>query len=277
MSDVRKKSPRAPTMALPDALDRVEKIYAQEGRHATPIEIVAQALGYKSATNGSAAQAIASLRYYGLLERPKEGHLVVSKDYESYKYSPDEAQKQSLLIGWLRTPPIFSTLLDKYDGRLPSDANIRYDLISMGFIPGGADAYVSVFRRSVEFARFFEQATAQPEDDEQQPALLSVAEPTPVQAEMLLRMPAPQMHATGHVVQPAPAAHSAVQAGGTIAHAQTHSPDVIRVPVRLSKGRCAYLELPIPFYEADKKRLKAYIDMQLADDADEADDDADDE
>lgn len=277
MSDVRKKSPRAPTMALPDALDRVEKIYAQEGRHATPTDIVAQALGYKSAGNGSAAQAIASLRYYGLLERPKEGHLAVSKDYESYKYSPDETQKQAFLIGWLRTPPIFSTLLDKYDGRLPSDANIRYDLISMGFIPAGADAYVSAFRRSVEFARFFEQVAAQPEDDEQQSAFVSVAEPTPVQGQMVLQMAAPQLHATGHVVQPAPAAHSAVQTGGAIAHTATHNPDVIRVPVRLSKGRCAYLELPIPFYEADKKRLKAYIDMQLADDADEADDDADDE
>lgn len=277
MSDVRKKSPRAPTMALPDALDRVEKIYAQEGRHATPTDIVAQALGYKSAGNGSAAQAIASLRYYGLLERPKEGHLAVSKDYESYKYSPDEAQKQAFLIGWLRTPPVFSTLLDKYDGRLPSDANIRYDLISMGFIPAGADAYVSVFRRSVEFSRFFEQAAAQQEHDEQQSPLLGVADPNPLQAEMLLRMPAPQMHATGHVAQPAPAAHGAALAGGATAQAQTHNEDVIRVPVRLSKGRCAWLELPIPFYEADKKRLKAYIDMQLADDADEADDDADNE
>ncbi|MFP6557515.1 hypothetical protein WJ542_04100 [Paraburkholderia sp. B3] len=253
MSDVRKKSPRAPTLALPDALERVEKVYSVEGRHATPTEIVAQALGYKSATNGSAAQTIASLRYYGLLERPKEGFLAVSKDYENYKFSPEETQKQALIIGWLRTPSIFSTLLEKYDGRLPSDANIRFDLISLGFIPGGADAYVSVFRRSVEFARFYEHAAFQSEDDPlSQPTTPEQPTGQPPEALQPLQA-APQ---AAHVVHPA-------------APVAAHNPDVIRVPVRLPKERMAWLELPIPFYEADKERLKAYIDMQLADDPDD--------
>lgn len=254
MNDVRKKSPRAPTLALPDALDRVEKVYAEEGRHATPTEIVAQALGYKSATNGSAAQTIASLRYYGLLERPKEGFLAVSKDYENYKFSPEESQKQALVIGWLRTPAIFSALLEKYDGRLPSDANIRFDLIGLGFLPSGADAYVSVFRRSVEYARFYERASEQSADD---PLVLpTTSEPLPGQQ--------PEV-ATAAQLQPPHAVHAA----HTAAPVAAHNPDVIRLPVRLPKERMAWLELPIPFYEADKERLKAYIDMQLADDPDD--------
>jgi len=254
MNDVRRKSPRAPTLALPDALDRVEKVYAAEGRHATPTEIVAQALGYKSATNGSAAQTIASLRYYGLLERPKEGFLAVSKDYENYKFSPEESQKQALVIGWLRTPAIFSALLEKYDGRLPSDANIRFDLIGLGFLPSGADAYVSVFRRSVEFARFYDRASEQSVED-----LLALPttpeQPTGQQPEV----------ATGTQPQPPHAVHVPHVAAPVAAH----NPGVIRLPVRLPKERMAWLELPIPFYEADKERLKAYIDMQLADDPDD--------
>jgi hypothetical protein len=254
MNDVRKKSPRAPTLALPDALERVEKVYAAEGRHATPTEIVAQALGYKSATNGSAAQTIASLRYYGLLERPKEGFLAVSKDYENYKFSPEESQKQALVIGWLRTPPIFSTLLEKYDGRLPSDANIRFDLIGLGFLPSGADAYVSVFRRSVEFARFYERAPEQSLDE-----LLALAA-TPEQP--IGQQPEGATISQPQAPHPAHAAHAA-------APVVAHNPDVIRLPIRLPKERMAWLELPIPFYEADKERLKAYIDMQLADDPDD--------
>lgn len=255
MNDVRKKSPRAPTLALPDALDRVEKIYAQDGRHPTPIEVIAQALGYKSATNGSAAQAIASLRYYGLLERQKEGVLAVSKDYENYKYSPEESQKQTYLIGWLRTPSIFSNLLDKYDSRLPSDGNIRYDLINMGFIPGGADAYVSVFRRSVEFARFYERDLLSLEEDDLLALPSTPEQPGVQQSEVASIAPQPS--------QQAPQAVHVIHAAAPVA---SHNPDVIRVPVRLPKERMAWLELPIPFYEADKERLKAYIDMQLADD-----------
>ncbi|OXI49178.1 hypothetical protein [Burkholderia aenigmatica] len=266
MSEVRKKSPRAPTLALPDALDRVEKIYAQEGRHATPAEIVAQALGYKSATNGSAAQAIASLRYYGLLERPKDGVLAVSKDYENYKYGPDESQKQAYLIGWLRTPLVFSTLLDKYDSRLPSDANIRFDLISMGFIPGGADAYVSAFRRSVEFSRLYDKPPAQ-WDGGSPPEISGFTEPPLEQSEPLPppAQQASQPQTTWGQMLSGNAAQAVTNFSNT---ATTNTPDVIRVPVRLPKGRCAWLELPIPFYEADKERLKAYIDMQLADDTD---------
>lgn len=290
MSDVRKKSPRAPTMALQDALERVEKVYAAEGRHAAPVDVVAQSLGYKSATNGAAAQAIASLRYYGLLERPKDGHLSVSKDYESFKFNPDEDQRRALLIGWLRTPQVFSSLLEKYDQRLPSDATIRFDLISMGFIPAGADAYVSVFRRSVDFAGYYEQeaqrsdadavpAVEQPEQDEKGGPSQDVgwiAKAFQIDPNLLAKVKAIDIAAkrqadlTASASLVAPAKFFGGGEGAPISDiASPLSAEVIRVPVRLPKGRQAWLELPIPFYESDKDRLKKYIDMQLTDDDEE--------
>ena len=42
----RKKSPRAPTMALDEALDRAMKAYDKERLHAAPTNVVAQNLGY---------------------------------------------------------------------------------------------------------------------------------------------------------------------------------------------------------------------------------------
>lgn len=39
-----------------------------------------------------------------------------------------------------------------------------------------------------------------------------------------------------------------------------------RIPVRLSAGRKAWLEIPTPLYAADKARLKAQIDLLLAED-----------
>lgn len=143
---VRKKSPRAPSMPLTDALERTVKLYEKEGRHATSVDVVAQGLGYKDSKNGRAAQALASLRYYGLVERPKEGYLAVSKDFESYQFAPSASIKRDLLIKMLTTPPVFAELLEKYEARLPSDATIKFDLIQKGFSSGTAD---NVDRKSV--------------------------------------------------------------------------------------------------------------------------------
>jgi hypothetical protein len=38
-----------------------------------------------------------------------------------------------------------------------------------------------------------------------------------------------------------------------------------RIPIRLTGGRRAYVEVPTPLYESDKLRLKAQIDLLLAD------------
>ena len=44
------------------------------------------------------------------------------------------------------------------------------------------------------------------------------------------------------------------------------SDEIDQIPVRLSGGRRAWLVVPIPFYTADKSRLKAQIDLLLAED-----------
>src|SRR5205814_1139396 len=103
-------------------------------------DVVAQNIGYKSANNGAALAALASLRYFGLLERPKDGFLAVTKDVEAFKFAPDERMKRSLLLGFLRRPQLYAELLEKYDSGLPSDANLRYELIQRGFTPASAES-----------------------------------------------------------------------------------------------------------------------------------------
>lgn len=161
----RKKSPRAPSISLQDALERALKVYEHEGRHAAPTDAVAKDLGYKSASNGAALAVLASLRYYGLVERPKDGFLAVSEDVELYKYAPEEGLKKQLLRKWLKTPPVFSDLLNEYPTSLPSDPTLRFKLIQMGFLPTGADQTLSVFRSSVEFSRYFDSSEFQTKNE----------------------------------------------------------------------------------------------------------------
>jgi hypothetical protein len=149
---LRKKSPRAPSIPLDDAIERAQRVYAKEARHPAPTEVIAQDMGYKSANNGAALSVLASMRYFGLLERPSEGKLAVSKDVETYLYAPDEEVKRNLRLKWLRAPNVFAELLTSFPGELPSDANIRFELIGRGFSAAASDALVAVFRRSAEFA-----------------------------------------------------------------------------------------------------------------------------
>lgn len=247
---VRKKSPRAPSIDLADAIARAQAIYERERRHSVPADIAAQALGYKSANNGTALSVLASLRYYGLLERSAGGLVAVTKGVEDFKFSPSEEQKGQLVVAWLRNPPLFAELLDKYPDGLPSDATIRFELIQRGFNPAAAEATLAVFRRSVDYVNYFDRSKEVPTTELHEDEIAS----------NLDRSRAPDAAQTP--AAPEPAIHIEEQ---TIpATPPTFGLD--RIPVRLSGGRRAWLEIPSPFYAADKRRLKAQIDLLLADD-----------
>lgn len=241
----KKKSPRSPSIPLDDAISKAVKIYEKERRHAAPTEVIAQDAGYKSANNGAALAVLASLRYYGLLERPREGHLAVSKDVETYMYTPSEEIKRDLLHKWMRSPPTFLEIIEKYGDGLPSDATLRFDLISQGFSPSAAEALIVVFKKSADFAGLYARAGARstpelPLNDE--------SPPSPAKDE------SDDYYRSSNELAPklAPA----------LLGAEAESD---RIPVRLREGRRAWLIIPSPFYEADKQRLKAQIDLLLTD------------
>lgn len=236
----RKKSPRAPSMALNEAIDRAVRIYEKERRNAAPTDVIAQNLGYKSANNGAALAVIASLRYFGLLEKAGGGKLAVSKDVESYKFAPNDELRFELQKKWLRSPSVFADLLERYESGLPSDATLRFDLIQSGFNPATAESVIAVFKQSVDFADYFGRRPVSNDGD------LPLTTPVSVQP----RAQDTEKEKTDEV------------RGATTG-------DNDRIPVRLSGGRRAWLEIPTPFFSADKKRLKAQIDLLLTEDDEE--------
>lgn len=241
----RKKSPRAPSMPLNEALERVMKIYDRERLHPATTDIISQHLGYKSANSGSALSTLASLRYFGLLDRPKEGMLAVAKEVEAYKFAPDTKLKRSLLLGFLGRPTLYSDLLNKYSSGLPSDANLKYELIQRGFAPQAAESALIVFKESVDFSNYFnyeaDDGVAEDTDENFQESL----------SELVATRPAVEksVPSTPSLSQPA-----------QISREDT---ELDRIPVRLPGGRRAWLFVPTPFYDADKARLKAQIDLLL--------------
>ena len=248
MAEARKKSPRAPSMSLEDALERAVKVYEKERSHAAPTDVIAQHIGYKNANNGAALAALASMRYFGLLERPQDGMLAVSRDVETYKFAPDDAMRGSLLRKFLLKPAVFADLLEKYRGGLPSEANLRFELIQRGFSPDSAQATGAVFRKSVEFVDFF--ATQESTEDS-------------CEAEVFQEV---SDEGSPAVVDGRQARKGSVAPDDILA---ADGSEVDRIPVRLSGNRKAWLIIPPVFYQRDKERIKAQIDLLLSSDDDD--------
>jgi hypothetical protein len=250
-STPRKQSPRVPSMPLDESITRAAKVYKEEGRHQAPVEVVMKHIGYAGAS-GTANRAVASLRYWGLVERVSEGTLVVTKEFESYLFAPEEQHKKELLIAFLRKPPLIAELLDNYKERLPSDASIRFALIQKGFTPDTAGACLNMFKRSLEFANYYgfiaeaqapQEITNDESLDEIDPLEINLIQPTTAAATKSALTPAP--------INPLP----------SIADSSFD-----RIPVRLDANRRAWLEIPNPLYKADVERLKQQIDFLLTDD-----------
>jgi len=254
MSSTKTRSPRAPSVDLEESLRKAQKLYEKEGKHAIPADLAVKHLGYSGINNGSAARALASLKFFGLVDSNNKGDVAASRDVEDYVHTPDEKEKQNLLIRWLRAPKIYAELLDEYSERLPSEQAIRYRLIKMGFLPPAADDAMKTFKASVDFARYFERQTGSP-------AMIEDGlDTSDVQAEELDRRGAliPERAAIRNlpVVEYRPANPVLPQA------------EVDRIPVRLSGGRKAAIEVPTPLYEADKEILRRQIDLLFTDDED---------
>jgi hypothetical protein len=246
-------------MPLNEALERAMRVYDKEGRHPATADIVAVHLGYKSAENGAAKQALASLRYYGLVERPQEGMLAVTKSVEEYKYSPSEELQGELLLKWLHTPPLYAELLEKYQERLPSDASIKYEFIQKGFSPTSADEYLAAFVGSVSYVK----------NQIQQPI-----EGSPVPSEETSISPRAAAPVT--TIREGDRAQDNAEEGSgkadsnkvarTVDREADFDTESDRIPVRLAGGRRAWLIIPSPFYSADKRRLIAQLEFLITDD-----------
>lgn len=255
---VRKKSPRAPSISLDDALDKALKVYDKERLHPAPADVVAQHMGYKDANNGRALGALASLRYYGLVERNGNGLLNVTKDVESYRYAPSDEMRQAYLRRFLTAPVLFAELLERYSSGLPSDGSLRYELIQRGFLPATAESLVGILRRSADFAKAYEleppqDATTMATDTKER-EFEPVPEPIPTVeiARATSVVPAVQQRSVS------------IQREEGLSAEEVSGHD--RIPVRLTGGRRAWLLIPHVFREADKQRLKAQIDLLLTED-----------
>jgi hypothetical protein len=231
-------NPRAPMFALQEAIEYGQQVYDQTLCHVVDVDSVAVALGYKDSRNGAAQTKMGTLKYYGILESHGRGKLAVSDKLQTFKYTPSQAEQAQIAKEFLQHPKVFSAILRKFDGHLPSDAILKLFLIKEnGFDPSRAEEVLQTFRSSFSFVESFDEGKSSELPDQ------GVAD---------------EDDSRPHNDEEPP---SIDRGEGGLAKGDDTAPGYDRIPVRLPKGRKAWLTIPHDFSKDDKpwviKQLEA--------------------
>ncbi len=238
MSKKRVRSPAFPSISLEKAIERANTLYEKENKHPIHIDVATKSLGYKN-SGGIGGRAIAALGYYDLVGRNKDGKIFVSADFEKYKFAPEQTIRDNFLKTWLKNPKIFGALLEKYNENLPSDDALKYDLIEMGFTPDAASKVTSLFRSSVEFVNADQGSSS------------DVLENNDVSE-----------NEASEVTCPPPNEKPSFE--NKVVSDQSFR----AIPMFLPRGREAVLQVPRPFYKADREAIKKQLEAIFTDDED---------
>jgi hypothetical protein len=148
------RSPNYPAHGLTQAVEYARKLWDREKRTPVSHATAATALGYAT-LSGPARIAIASLRQYGLVDKPDAGHVRLSDRAVKILHGA-EAERQAGLGEAAGNPKLFRELWATYqDG---SDDAIRSYLIShlitkKDFSEDGARKAIKSFRDTVKLAK----------------------------------------------------------------------------------------------------------------------------
>ena len=151
------RSPSYPGINLETAIGRARTVYDAEGRHAAPVGVITKHWGYSAPTTGGAAVSYAALRKFGLLIDEGSGNDRQAKLTDlalEILLNPDATSRLDAIRRAAMKPPIHAELWDIYDGQLPSDDSLRYELVrNRGFTESGAAEFIREFRDTISFAQ----------------------------------------------------------------------------------------------------------------------------
>lgn len=164
------RSPLYPAINLETAIQRARQIYEKERRHATPVTTIVAHWKYSS-LNGPAAQALAALKKYGLMEDEGAGQdrkAKLSALAEVILVHPDEDSRKDAVQEAALMPTLHRELWERYHLELPSDSNLHWELThDRGFTETGATEFIRVYRATIAFAQLGSRvAESTPADDE---------------------------------------------------------------------------------------------------------------
>ncbi len=169
MPDKKKKarSPSYPGINLETALRRARQMYEKENRQFASVSTILEDWGYQPKSGGGLV-VLAALLKFGLLVDEGSGDTRRARlSDEALRILLDEREESEERLALVKEaamkPPIHEELWTRYQGALPSDANLRHFLIfEKGFTETAAKEFIQEFRETVAFAELDASAILSP-------------------------------------------------------------------------------------------------------------------
>ena len=144
----RVRSPNYPAVGLPEAVERVRKLY--ESQHQTPEEreVVARHLGY-GGLNGKSLKLLSALIKYGLLEKADDSGLRVTDLAINILFPENDDRSQSIRAAAF-APDLFSDIRERWPDHPPTDESLRAYLVRRQFSQSAIDDVIQNYRDTIE-------------------------------------------------------------------------------------------------------------------------------
>lgn len=167
------RSPNYPAIDLATALASVEKVFKAENRNKMSKLVLAKHLGYNS-LNGRSLGQIGAVRAYGLIEG-RADDLRVSEDAVTALMAPGgSADRQGALGRLALEPGLFKQLRSDFPDTMPSEENIKFQLVKRGFTAEAAGKAAKTYLKTMRLVSE-NPDTYNPSDDQEEPEMQSQA------------------------------------------------------------------------------------------------------
>ena len=164
----RQRSPNYPAVGLRDAVERVRKLFKEDGRAGAPPKIAAIHIGFK-APHGQAMSVLAALKRFGLAAEGSGRIYPTQAAIEILSLPESDSRRQGALREAALAPPIYRELVDKHRATgLPKRDVLEAELIAYKkFNPTAVKGFVTDFLDTLQYAGIsVEDAVESPKDGE---------------------------------------------------------------------------------------------------------------
>ena len=170
----RTRSPNYPSISLPAAFERLDKLWAEVSANLAPRDVVLKSMGYSSA-NGASLSVLSAMQKYGLLEREGD-EFKVSERGKQYLHPESAEERHHAIQEAAQEPKLFAELGERFSGGPASDDLIRNHLVRKGFSVSAASTALLSYRETLAFVESTSCGGAPISDD------LSGIQPTPAES-----------------------------------------------------------------------------------------------
>lgn len=244
----KQRSPNYPGIDLGAALKRAQIVWGREQHHPAAQHVILNHWGYAPKSGGGAV-AYAALKRFGLLEDHGRGEARLTQLALDILRSQHEGRPdyEKIREAALR-PAMHRDLWQEYRASLPSNESLQFKLVTeKGFTPGGADEFISEWKRTLSFAKLAE-ATGSVGPDATPSTAVQSEESVPASSPPV---PPPPTDAPATAPTSTPRSAGAPAASGSSAY---------RIPLSNAGRVAAFVHLPDSMSEGEWARFLTVLE-----------------